>query len=60
MSMTRHAQSTQDNKFAKSFQYLKKKVRDEVDFRPDKHQNIQKFGAIISDGYSQAWLKYSK
>lgn len=28
----RHAQSTQDNKFAISFQYIKKRVRNEVDF----------------------------
>ena len=32
VSITSHAQSTQNNKFAKSFQYLKKEVGDEVDF----------------------------
>ena len=30
--MARHAQITQNNKFAISFQYLKKEVSDEVDF----------------------------
>ena len=30
--MTGPAQTTQNNKFAKSLQYLKKEVRDEVDF----------------------------
>ena len=30
--MTRPAQITQNKKFAKSLQYLKKKVRDDVDF----------------------------
>ena len=32
VGMARPAQTTQNNKFAKSFQYLKKEVRDEVDF----------------------------
>ena len=58
--MTSHAQSTQNNKFAKSFQYLKKEVRDEVDYCTDKHQSIQKVDTIISVGCSQASLKYSK
>ena len=30
------AQSTRNNKFAKSLQYLKKEVRDKVDFCRDK------------------------
>ena len=32
LGIASHAQNTQSNKFAKSLQYLKKKVRDEVDF----------------------------
>ena len=58
--MTSHAQSTQNNKFAKSFQNLKKEVRGEVDFRTDKHENIQKFGTNISDRCSQPCLKHAK
>ena len=41
MRMVKHAQSSQNSKFAMSLQYLKKKVRDEVDFlHVDKHQNF--------------------
>ena len=32
MGMVKHSQSSQNNKFAISLQYLKKEVRDEVDF----------------------------
>ena len=32
MAIARHVQSTRNNKFAKSLQYLKKEARDEVDF----------------------------
>ena len=44
------AQSTRNNKFAKSLQYLEKEVRDKVDFCRDKLQSIQKVGTVISDG----------
>ena len=54
------SQSTQNNKFAKSLHYLKKEVRDTVGFCRDKFQSIQKVGTVISDGCSQACLKYSK
>ena len=41
MGMVKHSQSSQNSKFALSLQYLKKEVRDEVDFvHPDKHQNF--------------------
>ena len=60
VSMASLAQSTRNNKFAKSLQYLKKEVRDKVDFCRDKLQSIQKVGTVISDGCSQACLKYSK
>ena len=32
MGMVKHSQSSQNSKFALSLQYLKKEVRDEVDF----------------------------
>ena len=47
------AQSTRNNKFAKSLQHLKKEVRDKVDFCRDKLQSIQKVGTVISDGMLQ-------
>ena len=38
MGMVKHSQSSQNNKFAISLQYLKKEVRDEVNFlHVDKH-----------------------
>ena len=58
--MAIYAQSTQNNKFAKSLHYLEKEVRDKVDFCRDKLQSIQKVGTVTSDGCSQACLKYSK
>ena len=36
------AQITQSNKFAKTLQYLKKEVRDEVDFYCNEHHNFFK------------------
>ena len=39
--MSRHAQITQNNKFAISLQYLKKEVSDEIDFlHADKHESL--------------------
>ena len=41
MGMVKHSQSYQNSKFAMSLQYLKKEVRDEVDFlHADKHQSF--------------------
>ena len=41
MGMVKHSQSSQNSKFAMSLQYLKKEVRDEVDFlHVDKHQSF--------------------
>ena len=34
------AKTTQSNKFAKTLQYLKKEVRDEVDFYCSEHHNF--------------------
>ena len=53
-------QSTRNNKFAKSLQYLEKEVKDKVDFCRDELQSIQKVGTVISDMCSQPCLKYSK
>ena len=60
VNMASLAQSIGNSKFAKSLQYLEKKVRDKVDFCRDKLQSIQNFGTVISDGCSQACLKCSK
>ena len=54
------AQSTRNNKFSKSLQYLEKEVRDKVDFCRDKLQSTQEVGTIMSDGCSQVCRKYSK
>ena len=41
MGMVKHSQSFQNSKFAMSLQYLKKEVKDEVDFlHADKHQSF--------------------
>ena len=49
--MTRHAQITQNNKFAISLQYLKKEVSDEVDFlNIDQHQSFLQIDTMIFDG----------
>ena len=60
MSMASLAQSTRNNKFAKSLQYLEKEVRDKVDFCRDKLQSIQEVGTVMSDRCSQACREYSK
>ena len=70
MGMVKHSQSSQNSKFALSLQYLKKEVRDEVDFVHQKFSTgwFQHFGrqsflqgdTIIIDGHDQAFSKYSK
>ena len=74
MRMVKHSQSTQNSEFAMSLQYLKKEVKDEVDFSPaDKHQSFLKvyfsmLGIKISykvdtniiNGHDQAFSNYSK
>ena len=46
--VARHAQSTQNNKFAISLQYLKKNVKDQVDFFPAyKQQRFPQIDTII-------------
>ena len=58
--LSRHAQSTQ-SKFAISLQYLKKNVKDEVDFLPtDKRQRFLQIDAMIFVVCGQACLNYPK
>ena len=48
MCVARHAQITQNNKFAISLQYLKKDVSDEVDFlHADPHEILLQINAMI-------------
>ena len=43
MGMDKHPQSSQNSEFAMFLQYLKKEVKDEVDFwHADKHQSFLK------------------
>ena len=43
IGMVKHSQSSQNSKLAMSLQYLKKELRDEVDFlHLDKHQSFNK------------------
>ena len=59
--MARHAQITQNNKFAISLQYLKKEVSDEVDFlHADKHESFLQIDTMIFNGNGQAFPKFSK
>ena len=67
-------QSLQNRKFVMSLQYLKKEVKDEVDFlHADKHQSFlkvyfntlgikvsYKVNIIIINGHDQAFSNYSK
>ena len=51
MCVTRHSQSTQNNKFAISLQYLKKELSDEVDFlHADKHEILLQIDSMILMG----------
>ena len=72
--MVRHAQITQNSKFAISLQCLKKELSDEVDFlHADKYQSFlkvyfnilgikvsYKFNVIIINEHAQAFLNYLK
>ena len=47
MVIARHPQSNQNNKFAKPLQYLKKELRNDVDFLPtDKHQDFRQVARL--------------
>ena len=56
-----YAQSTQNNKFAISFQYLMENVKDEVDFLSAvKHQRFLQIDTIILSACGQAGSYYPK
>ena len=60
--VARHVQTTEDNKFAISLQYVKKEVSDAVDFlHTDKHETlVHKLIIRFFDGYGQAFAKFQK
>ena len=59
--VSRHAQITQNNKFAISLQYLKKEVIDEVDvLHADKHECFLQIETITFGGDGQAFPKSPK
>ena len=59
--MARHAQITQNNKFALSLQYHKKEVRDEVDIlHANKCESFLQVDTMIFDGNGQAFPKFPK
>ena len=59
--MARHAQTTQNNKFAISLQYLKKVMSDEVDFmHADQHESFLQIDTIVFDGDGQAFPEFLK
>ena len=59
--VARHAQITENDKFAISFQYFKKEVSYEVDFlHVDKHESFQQIDTMIFDGDGEAFLKFPK
>ena len=61
VSTARHAQSTQNKKFALSLQYFQKNVGDEVNFSyEDKCRNFLQVDSITLCVCSQAYLKYPK
>ena len=59
--VARHAQSTQNNKFAISLEYLKENIKDEVDFSPaDKRQRFLQIDTIILGVCGQPCPNYQK
>ena len=59
--VSRHAQSTQNNKLATSSQYLKKNRKNEANFLlADKHQRFLRIDTIILGVYDQACPNYTK
>ena len=59
--MARHVRITQNNKVAISFQYIKSKVNDEMDFlHVDKHESSLQIVTMIFDGDGQAFPKFPK
>ena len=61
MCVARHAQITQNGKFAISLQYLQKDVGDKVVFlHADKHKSFLKIDTMIFDGEDQTFPKFQK
>ena len=61
MCLARHAQITQDNKFAISLQYLMGEVSDENDFsHADKHESMLQIDTMILMGIGQTFPKFPK
>ena len=61
LSVGRHAQNTQNNKFAISLQHLKENMKDEVAFLPaDKRQKFLEIDTVILVVCSQSCPKYPK
>ena len=59
--MAKHAQFTQNNKFAISLQYLNKEVSDEVVLiHADKHESFLQMDTMFFDGNGQAFPKFQK
>ena len=59
--MARHAQISQNNKFAISLQYLKNEVSDEVDFlHAENHKSFLQINTMIFDGDGQAFPMFPK
>ena len=59
--VAKHAQSTQNNKFAISLQYVRENLKDEVDFLPaDKHQRFLQIDTITLGVCSQTCPNYPK
>ena len=60
MGMARHAWSIQKKKFAKSLQYIKNEVRNEVCFLCREISSLLQLASIILDGLCKLCLSYSK
>ena len=61
MCVARHAQITQNNKFAISWQYLKKELSDEVDFlQADEHESLLPIDSMIWRGWFAMFSQYLK
>ena len=59
MGVARHAQSTQNNKYAKSLEYLKKELSYEVDvLDDDKHESLLQVDSVIFDIFGQVYPNY--
>ena len=55
--MARHARIMQNNKFAKSLQYLQKELSYEADgLHAESHENLLQVDTIIFDGFDQTCL----